>query len=136
MDTLKLAIGYINFLAETLTTGRNPNDAASRAPVEQPKKVILHPNPCSSSVMGITDVIAHSLSCKNEHALPHNGSKMLTKLWTPEDPRRKKNITSTSSTSSDIISSPEPAHTFQEDGRCAHRQDILAECCDALTHSP
>ena len=136
VDTLKLAIGYINFLAETLTTGRNPNDASSRAPVEQPKKVILHPHPCSSSVMGITDVIAHSLSWKSEHALPHNGSKMMTKLWTPEDPRRKKNVSLTSSNSSDIISSPEPTPSFQEHSRCPHRQDILAECCDALTHSP
>lgn len=148
VDTLKLAIGYINFLAETLTTGRNPNDASSRPPVEQPKKVLqyhrhgspCHNSPCSSSVAGSTDLIVHSLSWKNEHAVPHNGSKMLTKLWMPEDPRRKKNASTTSSASSDIFSSPEPmplsAQTVPLRSACQHHQDILAECCDALTKSP
>jgi hypothetical protein len=135
VDTLKLAIGYINFLAETLTTGRNPNDATARPPVEQPKKVILHPHPCPSTVMGLTDVIAHSLTCRNERSIPHKGNKMLTRLWTPEDPRKGTNTMNTSSnSSSDIISSPEPATTFPNPSPT--RQDILAKCCDALTQSP
>lgn len=42
VDTLKLAIGYISFLAELVTTGKNPNDPRNNAPIDPPKKVIVH----------------------------------------------------------------------------------------------
>ena len=50
VDTLKLAIGYINFLSDIVTSDRNSTQAAGgnagshgiqQAPREEPKKVIL-----------------------------------------------------------------------------------------------
>lgn len=41
VDTLRLAIGYIGFLAEMVSTGRDPNDPLLPHKVEQPKKIIV-----------------------------------------------------------------------------------------------
>ena len=139
VDTLKLAIGYINFLAETLTTGQNPNDESTRPVVEQPKKVILHASSTSLSPGPYSDmyqVIGHSLSVRNENAPPRNGNKLLTKLWTPEDPRRKSNLSYTSTNSSDIMSSSSPdpelqhhyQHQQQDTSNCYnHHHEILSD---------
>ena len=163
VDTLKLAIGYINFLSETLTTGRSPGDAAARAPVVQPRKVFLRPSAQAAALTddpsGGSQVIGHSLSCRHDHALPLKGERLLTKLWTPEDPRRQKtsenagsacSVGSSSSSSDLVSSSPEPtslppplAHQAfpsaardSRSSRCSRHPDILAACCHALTDSP
>lgn len=41
VETLRLAIGYINFLADLVATGRNPTDQSHAKKVAPPKKVII-----------------------------------------------------------------------------------------------
>lgn len=41
VETLRLAIGYINFLAELVASGKNPDEAKAKKK-EPRKKVIIH----------------------------------------------------------------------------------------------
>lgn len=41
VDTLRLAIGYISFLTEVVSTGKNPNDPLHTNQREPPKKIII-----------------------------------------------------------------------------------------------
>ncbi|XP_022913638.1 pancreas transcription factor 1 subunit alpha-like [Onthophagus taurus] len=92
VDTLKLAIGYINFLSELVRSDRNANtdcfNGTNRnSQRDEPKKVIIRG---SGSVY-----TAHSLSWSRQKEPGSNGI-MYAKVWTPEDPRTNK--TSSSST--------------------------------------
>ncbi|XP_053205375.1 uncharacterized protein LOC128389770 [Panonychus citri] len=85
VDTLKLAIGYIDFLSELISTGRNPNDPLqSTYQPAQVKKIIIH---CQKVPYGL-QLAGHSLSWTYEKGSPRvNGSVMIAKIWRPEDPR-------------------------------------------------
>ncbi|XP_059469006.1 pancreas transcription factor 1 subunit alpha-like [Neocloeon triangulifer] len=89
VDTLRLAIGYINFLSELVRAdkanansenGTNANGTTvpglSHPIKEEPKKIIIR---------GIGS-IQHSLSWTNDRERITNGI-MFAKVWTPEDPR-------------------------------------------------
>lgn len=41
VDTLKLAIGYIDFLSELISSGRNPADPLQAYQPQQVKKIII-----------------------------------------------------------------------------------------------
>ncbi|KAJ8273002.1 hypothetical protein GJAV_G00096210 [Gymnothorax javanicus] len=92
VDTLRLAIGYINFLAELVHSDlpiRHPNGDASN----QPKKVIIchrgtrSPSP-SDPDYGLPPLAGHSLSWTDEKQLKEQNIIRNAKVWTPEDPRK------------------------------------------------
>ncbi|XP_054166436.1 pancreas transcription factor 1 subunit alpha-like [Oppia nitens] len=106
VDTLRLAIGYISFLAELVDNDGQPADSLQSQIAQQPKKVIIQ---CRLGT--------HSLSWSsnvNERRHYKNGNVMIAKLWTPEDPRRHKNK------STDLS---------------INGHDLLAECCSTITDS-
>merc|ERR1712083_357747 len=78
VDTLRLTIGYINFLAEMVASDR-PVEQTNR---DANKRVVVT-SPKGSSM------ISHSLSWTN-HKAPLQQGRALTKLWTPEDPGSAK----------------------------------------------
>ncbi|XP_076838219.1 pancreas transcription factor 1 subunit alpha [Brachyhypopomus gauderio] len=92
VDTLRLAIGYINFLAELVQSDmpiRNPNNDA----LNQPKKVIIchrgtrSPSPTDPDY-GLPPLAGHSLSWTDEKQLKEQNIIRTAKVWTPEDPRK------------------------------------------------
>ncbi|CAG2169017.1 unnamed protein product, partial [Oppiella nova] len=81
VDTLRLAIGYISFLAELVDNDGQPTDPLQSQLAQQPKKVIIQ---CHLG--------SHSLSWTSDEKKSYkNGNIMIAKVWTPEDPRRHKN---------------------------------------------
>ncbi|KAG7272642.1 hypothetical protein CRUP_013016 [Coryphaenoides rupestris] len=76
VDTLRLAIGYINFLAELVQSDMPIRNSNSDAHV-QPKKVII----CHRGT-------SHSLSWTDEKQLRDQNTIRTAKVWTPEDPRK------------------------------------------------
>ncbi|XP_002933181.5 pancreas transcription factor 1 subunit alpha [Xenopus tropicalis] len=92
VDTLRLAIGYINFLSELVQSDlplRNPNTDSGH----QPKKVIIchrgtrSPSP-SDPDYGLPPLAGHSLSWTDEKQLRDQNVVRTAKVWTPEDPRK------------------------------------------------
>ncbi|KAM4688797.1 pancreas transcription factor 1 subunit alpha [Discoglossus pictus] len=92
VDTLRLAIGYINFLSELVQSDlplRNPNTESSL----QPKKVIIchrgtrSPSP-NDPDYGLPPLAGHSLSWTDEKQLRDQNVIRTAKVWTPEDPRK------------------------------------------------
>ncbi|XP_055058031.1 pancreas transcription factor 1 subunit alpha [Misgurnus anguillicaudatus] len=92
VDTLRLAIGYINFLAELVQSDmpiRNPNSDT----LNQPKKVIIchrgtrSPSP-NDPDYGLPPLAGHSLSWTDEKQLKDQNIIRTAKVWTPEDPRK------------------------------------------------
>ncbi|KAL0276836.1 UNVERIFIED_CONTAM: hypothetical protein PYX00_004317 [Menopon gallinae] len=84
VDTLKLAIGYINFLSELVRTDKGGENGLSLKAGnvnhrEEPKKVVIR-----GYYGGI-----HSLSWSSNKENGCNGI-MHAKVWTPEDPRANK----------------------------------------------
>ncbi|XP_062337624.1 pancreas transcription factor 1 subunit alpha [Osmerus eperlanus] len=92
VDTLRLAIGYINFLAELVQSDmpiRNSNNDA----LSQPKKVIIchrgtRPPSPSDPDYGLPPLAGHSLSWTDEKQLKDQNIIRTAKVWTPEDPRK------------------------------------------------
>ncbi|XP_069699347.1 pancreas transcription factor 1 subunit alpha isoform X2 [Periplaneta americana] len=93
VDTLKLAIGYINFLSDLVTSDRNASQGTGgttgahgthQPPREEPKKIILRGGYGSPFT-------AHSLSWSSNKENGCNGI-MFAKVWTPEDPRSNKGM--------------------------------------------
>ncbi|XP_068605360.1 pancreas transcription factor 1 subunit alpha [Brachionichthys hirsutus] len=93
VDTLRLAIGYINFLAELVQSDlpiRNPSSGTHDA---QPKKIIIchratrSPSP-SDPDYGLPPLAGHSLSWSDEKQLREQNVIRTAKVWTPEDPRK------------------------------------------------
>ncbi|XP_054289082.1 pancreas transcription factor 1 subunit alpha [Macrosteles quadrilineatus] len=87
VDTLKLAIGYINFLSELVRADRGLGDKG--APLGRPrncrddgKKVIVR------GAYG-SPYAVHSLSWHSDKENSASGV-MYAKVWTPEDPRANK----------------------------------------------
>ncbi|XP_062898465.1 pancreas transcription factor 1 subunit alpha [Mobula hypostoma] len=92
VDTLRLAIGYINFLTELVQSDmplRNPNNDSAI----QPKKVIIchrgarSPSP-NDPDYGLPPLAGHSLSWTDEKQLKEQNIIRTAKVWTPEDPRK------------------------------------------------
>ncbi|GCC20938.1 pancreas transcription factor 1 subunit alpha [Chiloscyllium punctatum] len=92
VDTLRLAIGYINFLTELVQSDmplRNPNSDSAI----QPKKVIIchrgarSPSP-NDPDYGLPPLAGHSLSWTDEKQLKEQNIIRTAKVWTPEDPRK------------------------------------------------
>ncbi|XP_044267620.1 pancreas transcription factor 1 subunit alpha [Tribolium madens] len=97
VDTLKLAIGYINFLSELVRTDRNSNTDCynghnRNTQKDEPKKVIVRGSG------GL--YTAHSLSWSRTKESNSNGI-MHAKVWIPEDPRTNKDGSSSSFNLSD-----------------------------------
>nr|CAH7768491.1 unnamed protein product [Callosobruchus chinensis] len=93
VDTLKLAIGYINFLSELVRQDKNSNsDYFSghnrNVPKDEPKKIIVRG--CGGLYT------AHSLSWSRVKE-PHPNGIMHAKVWIPEDPRANKDSPNSSS---------------------------------------
>ncbi|XP_075211816.1 pancreas transcription factor 1 subunit alpha-like isoform X2 [Lycorma delicatula] len=91
VDTLKLAIGYINFLSELVRTDRGQSEPCKgiglgksrrQVPREENRKIIVR-------AYG-SPYAAHSLSWSSNKENGCNGV-MYAKVWTPEDPRANKN---------------------------------------------
>ncbi|XP_057712489.1 pancreas transcription factor 1 subunit alpha [Corythoichthys intestinalis] len=95
VDTLRLAIGYINFLAELVQSDLPIRNSGSDAHV-QPKKVIIchrgtrSPSP-SDPDFGLPPLAGHSLSWSDEKQLREQNIIRTAKVWTPEDPRKLHN---------------------------------------------
>ncbi|KAJ0059278.1 hypothetical protein NL108_012692 [Boleophthalmus pectinirostris] len=92
VDTLRLAIGYINFLAELVQSDVPLRNQGSDAPA-QPKKVIIchrgtrSPSP-SDPDFGLPPLAGHSLSWSDQKQLRDQSVIRTAKVWTPEDPRK------------------------------------------------
>ncbi|KAL8165064.1 UNVERIFIED_CONTAM: Pancreas transcription factor 1 subunit alpha [Gekko kuhli] len=92
VDTLRLAIGYINFLSELVRSDLPLRSAGSQSPC-QPKKVIIchrgtrSPSP-SDPDYGLPPLAGHSLSWTDEKQLKEQNIIRTAKVWTPEDPRK------------------------------------------------
>ncbi|KAF6720398.1 Pancreas transcription factor 1 subunit alpha [Oryzias melastigma] len=92
VDTLRLAIGYINFLAELVQSDLPIRNSSSDAHA-QPKKVIIchrgtrSPSP-SDPDYGLPPLAGHSLSWSDEKQLREQNIIRTAKVWTPEDPRK------------------------------------------------
>ncbi|KAL8561141.1 hypothetical protein ACOMHN_054513 [Nucella lapillus] len=96
VDTLKLAIGYIGFLAEMVQNdaqAKENNGGVQNPLPEVPKKVIIHCHrgPAEEEAYGYPPLAGHSLSWTDEkrRGLGPNNT-MVAKIWTPEDPRKHK----------------------------------------------
>ncbi|XP_017770710.1 PREDICTED: pancreas transcription factor 1 subunit alpha [Nicrophorus vespilloides] len=105
VDTLKLAIGYINFLSELVRSDRNSNTDCFNGinrnlQRDEPKKIILRGSGGSYT--------AHSLSWSRDKEPNPNGI-MFAKVWTPEDPRSGKNCSG-----SQPSNSPSVTFTLQD----------------------
>ncbi|XP_059119645.1 pancreas transcription factor 1 subunit alpha [Peromyscus eremicus] len=107
VDTLRLAIGYINFLSELVQadlplrgggTGGCGGPGGSRhlggdSPGNQAQKVIIchrgtrSPSP-SDPDYGLPPLAGHSLSWTDEKQLKEQNIIRTAKVWTPEDPRK------------------------------------------------
>ena len=94
MDTLKLTIGYINFLASLLASDK-PADQRSR---DCNRRVVVHSSRGGSTEQCLVinavycagmHTLSHSLSWTNHRSELRNGVAH-TKLWTPDDPRTAK----------------------------------------------
>ncbi|KAB0798651.1 hypothetical protein PPYR_09644 [Photinus pyralis] len=86
VDTLKLAIGYINFLSELVRADRNSSTGgfsglSRNNQRDEPKKIIVRGSG------GL--YTAHSLSWSRQKE-PNSNGIMYAKVWTPEDPRANK----------------------------------------------
>ncbi|KAM8839325.1 pancreas transcription factor 1 subunit alpha [Synchiropus splendidus] len=92
VDTLRLAIGYINFLAELVQSDMPISNSNSEVLV-QPKKVIIchrgtrSPSP-SDPDYGLPPLAGHSLSWTDEKQLREQNIIRTARVWTPEDPRK------------------------------------------------
>ncbi|XP_004565155.1 pancreas transcription factor 1 subunit alpha [Maylandia zebra] len=92
VDTLRLAIGYINFLAELVQSDLPIRNSSSDMHA-QPKKVIIchrgtrSPSP-SDPDYGLPPLAGHSLSWSDEKQLREQNIIRTAKVWTPEDPRK------------------------------------------------
>uniref|UniRef100_A0A7N5KNK3 Pancreas transcription factor 1 subunit alpha n=1 Tax=Ailuropoda melanoleuca TaxID=9646 RepID=A0A7N5KNK3_AILME len=107
VDTLRLAIGYINFLSELVQAdlplrgggaggGGGPGGGGrlgGDSPGSQAQKVIIchrgtrSPSP-SDPDYGLPPLAGHSLSWTDEKQLKEQNIIRTAKVWTPEDPRK------------------------------------------------
>ncbi|CAH1789006.1 unnamed protein product [Owenia fusiformis] len=111
VDTLRLAIGYISFLGELVQTDINSKENMNSQCSETPRKVIIH---CHNGISddgeqyGLPPLAGHSLSWNDEKKLNMgpNGNTMTAKIWTPEDPRKKKGYLNNNTDCTTLLDSP------------------------------
>uniref|UniRef100_A0AAY4C9S7 BHLH domain-containing protein n=1 Tax=Denticeps clupeoides TaxID=299321 RepID=A0AAY4C9S7_9TELE len=95
VDTLRLAIGYINFLAELVQSDMPIRSAHHGDALNPPRKVIIchrgtrSPSP-SDPDYGLPPLAGHSLSWTDEKQLRDQNIIRTAKVWTPEDPRKAR----------------------------------------------
>ena len=83
VETLKLAISYISFLNELVTTGRNPaENAAIKRNQDKIRQTVIQYHRNKDGVQ----LTKHILSWNFEHDSFQNGNLVLARTWTPEDP--------------------------------------------------
>ncbi|XP_061746461.1 pancreas transcription factor 1 subunit alpha [Nerophis ophidion] len=94
VDTLRLAIGYINFLSELVRSDLpvRHQGAGGDQHLQTKKVIICHrgtrsPSP-SDPDYGLPPLAGHSLSWSNEKLLREQNLIRTAKVWTPEDPRK------------------------------------------------
>ncbi|XP_030846558.1 pancreas transcription factor 1 subunit alpha [Strongylocentrotus purpuratus] len=119
VDTLRLAIGYINFLAEMIENEGADLESPATSPEENQKKVIIchrgSPIPLDNE-FGVTPLAGHSLSWSNEkHSQPAPNGTMVAKVWTPEDPRQSSSSSSPMSTGSSSSEHFSPSGSYDYD---------------------
>ena len=87
VDTLKLAISYISFLNELITTGRNPaeNAAIKRNQAKLRKTVVQYHRDKDG-----LPLYQYTLSWNFEDNPFQNGNLVFTRTWTPENPNLKE----------------------------------------------
>ncbi|KAK6165688.1 hypothetical protein SNE40_022569 [Patella caerulea] len=93
VDTLRLAIGYIGFLAELVESDVQAKENVTSQLGEQPKKVIIHCHRGSENMeqYGLPPLAGHSLSWTDAKKPAYGPNKTLSaKIWIPEDPRHLK----------------------------------------------
>ncbi|XP_008333028.1 pancreas transcription factor 1 subunit alpha [Cynoglossus semilaevis] len=108
VDTLRLAIGYINFLAELVQSDVPIRNSASEMHAQPKKVIICHRGTKSPSLSdpdyGLPPLAGHSLSWSDEKQLREQSIIRTARVWTPEDPRKlhsKSGLT-------DIVAPPPP----------------------------
>ncbi|XP_038137884.1 pancreas transcription factor 1 subunit alpha [Cyprinodon tularosa] len=94
VDTLRLAIGYINFLAELVQSDLPIRNSSSETHGPPKKVIICHrgtrsPSP-SDPDYGLPPLAGHSLSWSDEKQLREQNIIRTAKVWTPEDPRKQQ----------------------------------------------
>ncbi|XP_053568939.1 pancreas transcription factor 1 subunit alpha [Bombina bombina] len=92
VDTLRLAIGYINFLSELVQSDLPPRNPNTESSLQSKKVIICHrvtrsPSP-SDPDYGLPPLTGHSLSWTDEKQLKDQNVIRTAKVWTPEDPRK------------------------------------------------
>ncbi|XP_017289835.1 pancreas transcription factor 1 subunit alpha [Kryptolebias marmoratus] len=97
VDTLRLAIGYINFLAELVQSDLPIRNSSSDTHAHPKKVIICHrgtrsPSP-SDPDYGLPPLAGHSLSWSDEKQLREHNIIRTAKVWTPEDPRKLHGLT-------------------------------------------
>ncbi|VDI74951.1 pancreas-specific transcription factor 1a, partial [Mytilus galloprovincialis] len=99
VDTLKLAIGYIGFLAELIKSDIENGDSVSSTSDDSTRKVIIHYHTGlfadDNSIYGGPPLAGHSLSWKDEKKPQLGPNKTFyAKIWTPENPSECKTVDS------------------------------------------
>eukprot|EP00112_Aurelia_sp_Birch-Aquarium-sp1_P002933 Seg1328.1_Seg1328.2 transcript_id=Seg1328.1_Seg1328.2/GoldUCD/mRNA.D3Y31 product="Pancreas transcription factor 1 subunit alpha" protein_id=Seg1328.1_Seg1328.2/GoldUCD/D3Y31 len=85
VDTLRLAISYINFLADLINSDDGVPGQFPKSFEGSKKVVICHRG--DGREYGLPPLAGHSLSW-SDHKLKKSGTRVRTlKTWTPEDPR-------------------------------------------------
>ncbi|RZF45767.1 hypothetical protein LSTR_LSTR012939 [Laodelphax striatellus] len=100
VDTLKLAIGYINFLSELVRTDRGQTESCKGNGIGKTRRQIPREENRKIIVRGAygSPYAAHSLSWSSNKENGCNGV-MYAKVWTPEDPRAAKHANNASNNS-------------------------------------
>ncbi|XP_015681508.1 pancreas transcription factor 1 subunit alpha-like [Protobothrops mucrosquamatus] len=88
VDTLRLAIGYINFLSELVQSDLPLRSAGRKSPCLPQTVIICHrgtriPSP-SDPDYGLPPITGHSLSWTDEKQLKEQNIVRTAKVWTPE----------------------------------------------------
>lgn len=91
VDTLRLAIGYIGFLTEMISSDMSHSQALQPTSSEQPRKVMICHRGFGTQDYGLPPLTGHSLSWTDSKKPKLPSSIMKAKIWTPEDPRIHNN---------------------------------------------
>lgn len=91
VDTLRLAIGYIGFLTEMISSDMSHSQALQPTSSEQPRKVMICHRGFGTQEYGLPPLTGHSLSWTDSKKPKLSSSIMKAKIWTPEDPRIHNN---------------------------------------------
>lgn len=113
VDTLKLAISYISFLNELVTTGRNPaeNAAIKRNQAKLRKTVVQYHRDKNG-----LPLYKYTLSWNFEDTQFQNGNLVFTRTWTPENPNLKEKALRTDKQQSNSLTDTSSSSGFNSLG--------------------